>query len=72
MAAHRPAWPFGYDVYENYYEQAEKLYSTHGKQGIDPTEPWRKNDYPLPPLPYEPLIQDLEKNMHKIGLQPFP
>ena len=67
-----PAWPLGYDVYENYYEQAEKLYSTHGKQGVDPGEPWRKNGYPLPPLPYEPLIQDLEMNLHKIGLQPFP
>lgn len=67
-----PAWPFGYEVYEPYYEKAEKLYSVHGKQGIDPSEPRRKNDYPLPPLPYEPLIMDLEKNMHKIGLQPFP
>jgi choline dehydrogenase-like flavoprotein len=67
-----PAWPLKYDAYENYYEQAEKIYSTHGKQGIDPTEPRRKNDYPLPPLAYEPLILDLEKNMHKIGLQPFP
>ena len=67
-----PAWPFGYDVYESYYEQAEKLYSTHGAAGVDPSEPWRKSGYPLPPLPYEPLIQDLEKNLHQLGLQPFP
>ena len=67
-----PEWPLKYDDFENYYEIAEKLYSTHGKQGIDPTEPPRKNEYPLPPLVYEPLIQDLEKNMHKIGLRPFP
>ena len=67
-----PAWPFSYDVYESYYGQAEILYSTHGKAGIDPSEPWRKNGYPLPPLPYEPLIQDLEKNLHQLGLQPFP
>jgi choline dehydrogenase-like flavoprotein len=67
-----PAWPFGYDTYEPYYEKAEKLYSTHGKQGIDPTEPRRNKDYPLPPLPYEQLIKDLEKNMHQLGLQPFP
>ncbi len=67
-----PAWPFGYEVYEPYYEQAEKIYSTHGKQGIDPTEPPRKNDYPLPPIAYEPLILDLEKNMRRIGLRPFP
>ncbi|MEO6722964.1 MAG: GMC family oxidoreductase [Ferruginibacter sp.] len=67
-----PAWPVGYDLYEHYYEIAEKLYSTHGKQGIDPSEPWRASDYPLPPLPYEPLIENLEMNMQKIGLKPFP
>ena len=66
------AWPFGYDEYESYYEQAEKLYSTHGKAGVDPSEPWRKSGYPLPALPYEPLIQDLEKHLHQLGLHPFP
>lgn len=67
-----PAWPIGYDVFEPYYEIAEKLYSAHGKRGVDPTEPWSKNDYPLPPIAYEPLIQDLEKNLRKMGLRPFP
>jgi choline dehydrogenase-like flavoprotein len=67
-----PAWPIGYDVFEPYYEIAEKLYSAHGKRGVDPTEPRSKKDYPLPPIAYEPLIQDLEKNLHKIGLRPFP
>ena len=33
------AWPLKYDVYENYYEQAEELYSVHGKRGVDPSEP---------------------------------
>ncbi len=67
-----PAWPLGYDTFEPYYELAEKLYSVHGKQGIDPSEPWRRSDYPLPPLEYEPLIKDLEKNLHRLGLKPFP
>ena len=67
-----PAWPFDYDTLENYYEEAEKLYSVHGKRGADPTEPCALNEYPLPPLPYEPLIQDLEAKLKQLGLQPFP
>jgi len=67
-----PAWPFGYDTLENYYDQAEKLYSVHGKRGVDPSEPTAKSDYPLPALPYEPLILDLEKKLHQLGLKPFP
>jgi choline dehydrogenase-like flavoprotein len=67
-----PAWPLKYDVYENYYEQAEKLYSVHGKRGIDPSEPFANAEYPLPPLAYEPLIRDLENKMRRLGLRPFP
>src|SRR6266496_518151 len=67
-----PAWPFGYDVLEDYYGQAERLYSVHGKRGIDPSEPKAKNDYPLPPLIYEPLIADLNDKLKKLGLKPFP
>jgi choline dehydrogenase-like flavoprotein len=67
-----PAWPFDYDTLENYYEQAERLYSVHGKRGIDPSEPYALHEYPLPPLPYEPLIQDLEVKLKQLGLQPFP
>jgi choline dehydrogenase-like flavoprotein len=67
-----PAWPLKYDVYENYYEQAEKLYSVHGRRGLDPSEPAAKSEYPLPPLAYEPLIKDLEEKMKRLGLRPFP
>lgn len=67
-----PAWPFGYETLEDYYTQAEKLYSVHGKRGTDPTEPPAATDYPLPPIPYEPLILDLDKKMKGLGLQPFP
>ena len=67
-----PAWPLKYDVYEPYYEQVEKLYSAHGKRGADPSEAWAANEYPLPPLAYEPLIEDLNKKMMQIGLKPFP
>ncbi|HYF33021.1 MAG TPA: GMC family oxidoreductase [Chitinophagaceae bacterium] len=67
-----PAWPFGYETLEDYYAQAEQLYSVHGMRGIDPTEPPASTDYPLPPLPYEPLIQDLDKKLKHLGLRPFP
>ncbi len=67
-----PEWPLKYSVYEPYYTIAEKLYSVHGKRGIDPSEPWTESEYPLPALPYEPLIEDLDKKLKQIGLKPFP
>jgi len=67
-----PTWPFGYSVLENYYEQAERLYSVHGKRGVDPTEPWAKSEYPLPPLEYEPVIADLNRKLQELGIKPFP
>jgi choline dehydrogenase-like flavoprotein len=67
-----PAWPFGYDTLDKYYDDAERLYSVHGKRGVDPSEPPATMEYPQQPLPYEPLIQDLERKLKKLGLQPFP
>ena len=67
-----PAWPFGYETLRPYYDLAEKMYHVHGKRGVDPTEPPTSFDYPLPPLPYEPLIKDLDGKMKQIGLKPFP
>ena len=67
-----PAWPFGYKTLEDYYTTAEKSYSVHGKRGADPTEPPAAVEYPLAPLAYEPLIKDLDKKLHQLGLRPFP
>jgi choline dehydrogenase-like flavoprotein len=67
-----PEWPLKYDIYEPYYTLAEKLYSVHGKRGVDPTEPPANSEYPLPPLVYEPLIKDLNTKLQKLGLHPFP
>ncbi len=67
-----PAWPFNYDILQPYYDAAEIMYHVHGKRGVDPTEPKTAMEYPLPPLPYEPLIKDLNNKMQQIGLQPFP
>ena len=67
-----PAWPFGYETLDNYYDVAEQLYHAHGKRGVDPSEPPTSMEYPLPPLPYEPLIMDLNAKMQQLGLKPFP
>jgi choline dehydrogenase-like flavoprotein len=67
-----PAWPFGYETLDEYYTIAEKLYSVHGKRGMDPTEPPATVEYPQPPLSYEPLILDLDKKLKQLGLHPFP
>lgn len=67
-----PAWSLKYELYEPWYTLAENLYSTHGKRGADPTEPFTGSEYLLPPLPYEPLIQDLNAAMLQTGIKPFP
>ncbi len=67
-----PAWPFGYETLRPYYDMAEKMYHVHGMRGADPTEPPASFDYPLPPLPFESLIKDLESKMKQVGLKPFP
>ena len=32
-----PAWPVGYDGFDPYYTEAERLYHVHGRRGSDPT-----------------------------------
>jgi choline dehydrogenase-like flavoprotein len=67
-----PAWPVPYEAFEPYYTQAERLYCVHWAQGIDPTEPPRSEDYPFPPLSNEPRMQEIEDDLKKLGLRPFP
>ena len=67
-----PAWPLGYDDFEPYYTQAEKLYSVHGQRGVDPTEPPASEPYAYPPLNHEPRIQEIFDGFGRIGLHPFP
>jgi choline dehydrogenase-like flavoprotein len=66
-----PAWPLTYADFEPYYTEAEKLYQVHGKMGIDPTEPFRTEDYSYPPVSHEPRIQELHDALIKDGHQPF-
>ncbi|MEO0354545.1 MAG: GMC family oxidoreductase [Cyanobacteria bacterium P01_A01_bin.3] len=66
-----PAWPLNYADFEPYYEEAEHLYRVHGKQGLDPTEPTRQNDYAFPAISHEPRIQEIHDNLQTKGLHPF-
>jgi choline dehydrogenase-like flavoprotein len=67
-----PEWPVKYDVFEPYYTQAERLFRVHGKQGIDPTEPRRSEEYPFPAIENEPRMQEIQDALQKGGLNPFP
>lgn len=62
-----PAWPFGYDAIESYYQQAETLYRVHGAPASDPTEPPRREALPYPALPHHPLIARLATRLERSG-----
>lgn len=67
-----PEWPVKYDVFEPYYTKAERLFCVHGKQGIDPVEPRRSEEYPYPPISNEPRMQEIQQDLQGMGLKPFP
>ena len=67
-----PAWPITYDDLEPYYTQAEHLYHVHGRHGIDPTEPPASAEYAYPPVSHEPRVAELESDLKRLGLHPFP
>ena len=66
-----PAWPLGYDVFEPYYGQAERLFHVHGQRGEDPNEPWSSAPYAYPPIKHEPRIEGVSDILKGQGLHPF-
>jgi choline dehydrogenase-like flavoprotein len=66
-----PAWPLGYEDFEPYYVEAERLYHVHGEAGEDPTEAPRSSPYPYKPVSHEPRIQRLSDDLERAGLNPF-
>jgi choline dehydrogenase-like flavoprotein len=66
-----PAWPLGYDAFEPYYTEAERLFHVHGQRGEDPLEPWASAPYPHDPVEHEPKIAELAGNLRGLGLHPF-
>jgi choline dehydrogenase-like flavoprotein len=67
-----PAWPLDYNDFEPYYTRAEQLYQVHGERGIDPDEPPASAPYPYPAISHEPRIAQLDADLRRIGLHPFP
>lgn len=67
-----PAWPFRYADLEPYYCEAEALYRVHGSTGEDPSEPWRSQPYPFPPLEHERYIAETARRLAEQGLHPAP
>ena len=65
-----PAWPISYQDLAPYYKAAENLYGVRGEAGVDPTEAER-DSFTHPPIPHEPVIDELEKQFMKAGLKPF-
>jgi len=63
-------WSLKYKDFEPYYTEAEKLYHVHGRQGNDPTEPPRSQEYPLPAVGHETRMQEICDAISQQGLHP--
>ena len=66
-----PEWPLTYNDLEKYYTEAEKLYEVRGKMGLDPTEPFRSEEYPYPHVEHEPRILEIHEALAALGHRPF-
>jgi choline dehydrogenase-like flavoprotein len=66
-----PSWPIDYQALEPYYDQAERLYSVHGEQGVDPTDPPR-GPFPHEPIPHAPAMAAIVDQLRQQGLHPAP
>ncbi|MEE3234821.1 MAG: GMC family oxidoreductase [Candidatus Latescibacterota bacterium] len=64
-------WPFSYDEFAVYYEQAENLLGVHGCVGSDPCEPPGILSYPFEPIDLTAPAQRIAKAGIKLGLHPF-
>ena len=67
-----PAWPIRYEDLEPYYTKAETLYCVHGARGTDPLEGDTSGPFPSPAIRHEPRIEELERDLRRLGLTPFP
>jgi choline dehydrogenase-like flavoprotein len=63
-------WPFDYDHLEPYYHRAELELGVAG--GDDPFASPRSGPYPLPPMPYNYMDQELMRSAERLGLRFSP
>jgi choline dehydrogenase-like flavoprotein len=66
-----PSWPIDYQTLEPYYDEAERLYSVHGEQGADPTDPPR-GPFPHEAIPHAPAMAAIVDQLRQQGLHPAP
>ena len=66
-----PAWPIDYETLAPYYDEAERLYSVHGEQGADPTDPPR-GPFPREAIPHAPAMAAIVDQLRRQGLHPAP
>jgi choline dehydrogenase-like flavoprotein len=66
-----PAWPIDYEALAPFYDQAERLYSVHGEQGADPTDPPR-GPFPYEAIPHAPAMAAIVDQLREQGLHPAP
>jgi choline dehydrogenase-like flavoprotein len=66
-----PSWPIDYQALEPYYDQAERLYSVHGEQGVDPTDPPR-GPFPHEAIPHAPAMAAIVDQLRQQGLHHAP
>ncbi|MEM7759228.1 MAG: GMC family oxidoreductase [Cyanobacteria bacterium P01_A01_bin.40] len=65
-----PGWELTYQDLEPYYTRAESIFKIHGQRGEDLTEPPMSAEYPFPPLPHEPRMQEVANELEYLGLHP--
>jgi choline dehydrogenase-like flavoprotein len=65
-------WPISYADLEPYYTQAEQELGVSGDTSLNPWEPPRSRDYPLPPVARNSAGAILERGARALGLHPFP
>ncbi|MFQ5680406.1 MAG: GMC family oxidoreductase [Gemmatimonadota bacterium] len=64
-------WPIHYPDLEPYYRRAEELLGVAGKEGEDPTEPYRSSPYPQRPPPLSGTSRMIAEAARGLGLRPF-
>jgi choline dehydrogenase-like flavoprotein len=64
-----PAWPFTYLDLAPHYAEAERIFGVHG--AVEPgQEHTRTADFPFPPVPHEPAVQQVADRLSAQGFTP--
>ena len=63
-------WPYGYRDVEPHYGRAERILGVAGRQGCDPTEPWREEPYPHTAPDLQGPARMIWNSAARLGLRP--